>query len=99
MEGKSTLTRIAERAGVSIATVSRIINDTGRVAPATRQKVLRVSGGLPMLLCQHRRHPGLHTVITEAILLPGGRGKRGLPEHPLPQDPRPHSFVYLLNIP
>lgn len=41
MKGKSTLTRIAERAGVSIATVSRIINDTGRVAPATRQKVLQ----------------------------------------------------------
>lgn len=41
MKGKSTLTKIADRAGVSIATVSRIINDTGRVSPATRQKVLQ----------------------------------------------------------
>lgn len=41
MKRKSTLTGIAERAGVSIATVSRILNDTGRVAPATRQKVLQ----------------------------------------------------------
>ena len=41
MKGKTTLTQIAGRAGVSIATVSRILNDTGRVAPATRQKVLQ----------------------------------------------------------
>ena len=41
MKTKSTLTEIAEKAGVSIATVSRILNDTGRVSPATRQKVLQ----------------------------------------------------------
>lgn len=41
MKSKSTLTHIAEKAGVSIATVSRILNDTGRVSPATRQKVLQ----------------------------------------------------------
>lgn len=40
MKSKATLTQIAEKAGVSIATVSRILNDTGRVSPATRQKVL-----------------------------------------------------------
>lgn len=39
MKSKSTLTEIAEKAGVSIATVSRILNETGRVSPATRQKV------------------------------------------------------------
>ena len=41
MKTKSTLTAIAEKAGVSIATVSRILNDTGRVSPATRQKVIQ----------------------------------------------------------
>lgn len=40
MKTKSTLTQIAEKAGVSIATVSRILNDTGRVSQTTRQKVL-----------------------------------------------------------
>lgn len=40
MQPKATLTQIAEKAGVSIATVSRILNDTGRVSPPTRQKVL-----------------------------------------------------------
>jgi len=41
MKSKATLTQIAEKSGVSIATVSRILNDTGRVSPATRQKVLQ----------------------------------------------------------
>ena len=41
MKTKSTLTEIAEKAGVSIATVSRILNDTGRVSPTTRQKVIQ----------------------------------------------------------
>jgi len=41
MKTKSTLTEIAERAGVSIATVSRILNDSGRVSPGTRQKVIQ----------------------------------------------------------
>lgn len=41
MQPKATLTQIAEKAGVSIATVSRILNDTGRVSPPTRRKVLQ----------------------------------------------------------
>ena len=41
MKSKATLVEIARKAGVSIATVSRILNDTGRVSPATRQKVLQ----------------------------------------------------------
>jgi len=40
MSSKSTLVQIAREAGVSIATVSRVLNDTGRVSPATRQRVL-----------------------------------------------------------
>lgn len=41
MTTKSTLVQIAKKAGVSIATVSRFLNDTGNVSPATRQKVLQ----------------------------------------------------------
>jgi LacI family transcriptional regulator len=33
--------RVAERAGVSIATVSRVLGDTGPVAPETRRRVLQ----------------------------------------------------------
>jgi len=41
MSSKITITAIAQRAGVSIATVSRIITQKGTVSPATRQKVLQ----------------------------------------------------------
>lgn len=41
MNVKSTLVQIARKAGVSIATVSRFLNDTGNVSPATRQKILQ----------------------------------------------------------
>ena len=41
MKTKSTLMQIAEKAGVSIATVSRIMNDSGKVSPGTRQKVMQ----------------------------------------------------------
>lgn len=41
MSSKITITQIAERAGVSIATVSRIMTQKGTVSPATRQKVLQ----------------------------------------------------------
>ncbi|HEY8456534.1 MAG TPA: LacI family DNA-binding transcriptional regulator [Actinopolymorphaceae bacterium] len=37
-----TIYDIAREAGVSVATVSRVLNTPGRVAPATREKVLRV---------------------------------------------------------
>lgn len=39
MKSRSTLTQIAEKAGVSIATVSRILNGTGKVSPSTHAKV------------------------------------------------------------
>lgn len=41
MQVKSTLVQIARKAGVSIATVSRLLNGTGNVSPATRQKILQ----------------------------------------------------------
>ena len=36
------ITDIANKAGVSIATVSAVINEKGRISPATRKKVLDV---------------------------------------------------------
>ena len=41
MHEKPTLTQIAQRAGVSIATVSRVLNGKDTVSPVTRDKVLQ----------------------------------------------------------
>lgn len=43
---KVTIAQIAEKAGVSVATVSRIINRNGYVKPETRQKVLEAMESL-----------------------------------------------------
>src|ERR1051325_11754254 len=40
--GRTTIRDIADLAGVSIATVSRVLNDRPDVAPGTRQTVLQV---------------------------------------------------------
>ena len=42
-EGRVTIYDIADKAGVSIATVSRVLNDHPRVAPETRERVLEVA--------------------------------------------------------
>ena len=40
--GRATIRDIADLAGVSIATVSRVLNDRPDVAPETRETVLQV---------------------------------------------------------
>ena len=40
--GRATIRDIADLAGVSIATVSRVLNDRPDVAPETRENVLQV---------------------------------------------------------
>lgn len=51
-----TLDDVARRAGVSTATVSRVINDIGPVRPATRQRVLRAIAALDYLPNVHARN-------------------------------------------
>ena len=41
MGKRPTLTQIGEKAGVSIATVSRVLSGKDPVSPVTRQKVLQ----------------------------------------------------------
>jgi len=43
MKNKPTVVQIAERSGVSIATVSRVLNGKDTVSPATRQRVLQAA--------------------------------------------------------
>lgn len=42
MAGRITIADVAREAGVSLMTVSRVINDKGEISPATRQHVLEV---------------------------------------------------------
>lgn len=61
---------ISKRAGVSIATVSRVLNDSPHVSPATRQKVMAVindSGYVPNAFA---RGLGLNTMQTIGLLCP-----------------------------
>lgn len=39
---KTTIYQVAQAAGVSISTVSKVINDTGRISEETRKKVIKV---------------------------------------------------------
>lgn len=65
--GKSTLTQIAAKAGVSIATVSRILNDTGKVSAATRQRVIQAIRELEYDSAMKRPTPVYQTIL---VLLP-----------------------------
>lgn len=67
MKSKSTLSQIAGKAGVSIATVSRILNDTGRVSPATRQKVFQAIRELEYDSALKRPTPTYETIL---VLIP-----------------------------
>ncbi len=61
---------IAELAGVSIATVSRVVNGSDKVSPRTREKVLRIieqNGYTPNIFAQGL---GIGTVHSVGILVP-----------------------------
>jgi Bacterial regulatory proteins, lacI family len=50
---RPSLKDVAREAGVSYQTVSRVINDGGRVSTATRGRVLAVPGGTTVVLGVH----------------------------------------------
>lgn len=63
MKSKSTLTEIGRRANVSIATVSRVLNNSGQVSPATRQKVLQAVRDLEYDSVTKRSVPVYQTIL------------------------------------
>lgn len=67
MKSKATLTQIAEKAGVSIATVSRILNEKGKVSPVTRQKVFQAIKDLEYDSALKRAAPVYQTIL---VLVP-----------------------------
>jgi LacI family transcriptional regulator len=42
MPNRVTMADVAREAGVSLMTVSRVVNEKGEVSPATRQRVLEI---------------------------------------------------------
>lgn len=63
-----TLAEIAERLGVSTATVSRALNGDPAVAEATREKILREIGESGFVKRQRRRSAALHNEKTAMII-------------------------------
>jgi LacI family transcriptional regulator len=65
-----TIYEVAKRAGVGIGTVSRVLNDSSQISPATRARVLKVIKALkyqPHALAQGLARKKAHTL---AILIP-----------------------------
>lgn len=61
---------IARRAGVSIATVSRVLNSSPHVRPLTREKVLKVMEGAGYVPNAFARGLGLNTMKTIGLVCP-----------------------------
>ena len=61
---------ISRRAGVSIATVSRVLNDSPHVSPETRERVLAVIGGSGYVPNAFARGLGLGSMKTIGLLCP-----------------------------
>lgn len=69
-----TIYTVARHAGVSIATVSRVLQGSCPVSPETRRKVLRAVQELDYVPLRVTRRPGAHLHETHGLLLPGLAG-------------------------
>ncbi|MBN1782457.1 substrate-binding domain-containing protein [bacterium] len=67
----TTLQKIAERAGVSIGTVDRVLHNRGRVAPATEARVRKAIDELDYTPNLYARNLKLGKVYTIGIVMPG----------------------------
>jgi LacI family transcriptional regulator len=66
----ATLTQVAQRAGVSLTTASKAINNQSRIAPATRERVMRAAAELNFVPNPHARslHTGRTSIVGALIL-------------------------------
>ena len=63
-----TIYDISQKAGVSIATVSRVINGSGNVRPSTKKKVLDIIRQYDYTPNAFARGMGLNSIKTVGIL-------------------------------
>ena len=66
----TNIVEIAKRAGVSIATVSRALNNNGAVREVTRQRILSISKELNYIPNPHARGLSRKTTDTIGVILP-----------------------------
>jgi LacI family transcriptional regulator len=66
----STLTQVARRAGVSLTTASKVINNTGRISTETRERVMAAAEELRFVPNPHARslHTGRTSIVGALIL-------------------------------
>lgn len=69
-----TIYTVADRAGVSIATVSRVLRGTARTSPATRRKVLQAVQELDYIPLRAARQVEVPLHQTHGLVLPGLTG-------------------------
>ena len=65
-----TMREVARQAGVSVATVSRVLNASGPVGEATRQRILQTAGRLRYVPNGTARNLTTSTTATVGVLLP-----------------------------
>ena len=75
---------ISEKAGVSIATVSRVLNGSARVSPKTRDHVLAVMAEQGYVPNAFARGLGLKSKKTIGLLCPQRCGRLSIPGAYLP---------------
>ena len=72
--GKTTIREVAAHAGVSVATVSRVLNGTYAAPPATRERVLRAVAELEYVASANARQlaapSGLIALVVNDITAP-----------------------------
>ncbi|GAA2113965.1 LacI family DNA-binding transcriptional regulator [Actinomadura alba] len=73
-DGPVTIYTVAERAGVSIATVSRVLQGSARSSPLTRQKVLRAVEELDYVPLRAARTVDVKRYEAHGLVLPGLQG-------------------------
>jgi LacI family transcriptional regulator len=66
----STLTQVAQRAGVSLTTASKAINNQARISPETRERVMRAAAELKFVPNPHARslHTGRTSIVGALVL-------------------------------
>lgn len=68
--GSSTIRDVAKRAGVGLGTVSRVLNGSPMVSPATRQRVIQAIAELNFIPNPSARRLSLGKTLTIAVIVP-----------------------------